>query len=140
MLRYRNATVNSTGNDKFAAAETYTMEEDFRIPVSHNGKEHLFAASLQQTGYTYRILVDVEGVQVLFEPDEEKNFRALLDPDAQSDAMDISLIRAIADALETIIKWYFDYGCVLIGYHVKVTFRKEKDVANTRHRQKKLSL
>jgi hypothetical protein len=80
------------------------MEEDFRIPVSHNGKEHLFAASLQQTGYTYRILVDVEGVQVLFEPDEEKNFRALLDPDAQSDTIDISLISAIAYALETIVK------------------------------------
>jgi hypothetical protein len=58
----------------------------------------------------------------------------LLDPDAQSDTIDISLISAIAHALETIVNWYFAYLCILIGHRVKVTLSNEDGHANTHQR------
>ena len=50
----------------------------FELPVTCNGKEFLFPAELLPMGFTHRIKVTVEGTEILFEPDEERNYRAII--------------------------------------------------------------
>lgn len=54
------------------------MYDPFELPVSYKGEELLFPAELKQIGYTHAIVVDVYGQEVLFEPDEERNYRAVV--------------------------------------------------------------
>ena len=82
------------------------MPGAFDIPVTYQGKEHSFPASLVSTGYTYKIQVDVFGKTISYEPDEERNFRALIsqaDLD-QQDKIDKELIKEIGGMLQIILK------------------------------------
>jgi len=82
------------------------MEDGFEIPVTYKGHEHLFPASLMTVGYTYKIQVDVFGTMVSFEPDEERNFRAVVNMEEfhMVDKIDKVLIQEIAQALEDFLK------------------------------------
>jgi hypothetical protein len=82
------------------------MDESFDIPVTYKGKEYLFPATLNSAGYSYRIQVDVFGNSLRFEPDEERNFRAVLgNSDLQhADKVDRSLIEEIAAVLVVLFR------------------------------------
>ena len=81
------------------------MEDSFELPVTYKGKELLFPAELLQLGYTYKIQVDIYGQIVFFEPDEERNFRAMLDPAEEgAKPVDTALLQAIIDAIEGLVK------------------------------------
>src|SRR5258705_4562287 len=54
------------------------MDEEFEIPVLHNNKELSSPSKLLKYGYSYKIEVDINGTKVFFEPDEERNWRALI--------------------------------------------------------------
>ncbi|MGZ5189614.1 MAG: hypothetical protein ACXWCZ_01275 [Flavisolibacter sp.] len=54
------------------------MEEDFELPVMHKGKEIIYSARLLTLGYIYKIEVEIHGVLVHFEKDDERNWRAIL--------------------------------------------------------------
>lgn len=58
------------------------MDEPFLIPVSYKGKEWEFEATLQILGYTHRFNVLVEGAEVIFERDEEGQYRAIVSQEA----------------------------------------------------------
>jgi hypothetical protein len=82
------------------------MNEDFVIPVDYKGEELEFRAQLLNYGYSYKIQVDINGLEVLFEPDEERNFRVILDPeklDGQN-KIDTELLKVIAGVLESSVK------------------------------------
>jgi hypothetical protein len=83
------------------------MEEEFEIPVIYDNKQYHFKARLLQLGsYTHKIQVNVNGTEVLFEPDEERNYRAYIDPtnkEALEQANDY-LLKEIALAIESIVK------------------------------------
>ena len=82
------------------------MPDDFEITIIYKGKEHSFSASLISTGYSYKIHVDVFGKTISYEPDEERNFRAVIGQgDLQhQDKMDKALIKEIGETLEGIFK------------------------------------
>lgn len=80
------------------------MDEPFELPVLYKGGERLFPAQLHQVGYTHRIVVDVEGTEVAFEPDEERNYRAIVDPEKTPATIPTDLLKAIAEAIESIVK------------------------------------
>jgi hypothetical protein len=82
------------------------MDEPFDIPVSFNGKELAFTARLLQLGYTHKFQVAVADYEVLFEPDEERTYRAVVDPSLLQSGkkIDVALLEAIAEAIETIVK------------------------------------
>ena len=82
------------------------MNDNFEIPVTYKGEEHLFPASLISTGYTYKIQVNVFGKLISFEPDEERNFRAVINIDElhNADKIDKALLQEIATTLEAIVK------------------------------------
>ena len=54
------------------------MFDLFDLPVTYEGKEILFPAELLPMGFTHKIKVTIEGTEILFEPDEERNYRALI--------------------------------------------------------------
>jgi len=82
------------------------MAVDFFIPVTHSGKEFEYPAKLLQYGYSYKIEVEVDGAQILFEPDEERNWRAQLQPDQWElkDKMNVDLLIKIANRIDEILK------------------------------------
>ena len=80
------------------------MNEPFDIIVHHMGKDLSFNARLIAYGYSYRILVSVDNKEVIFEPDEERKYRALLEPSDFTKVktnMDLELLRAIAEMIES---------------------------------------
>jgi hypothetical protein len=82
------------------------MNEPFEIPVLFNGKELVFTARLVRFGYSHKIVVDVNGKEVFFEPDEEGNYRALQEPEESygNRHANVPLLQAISEAIERILK------------------------------------
>ena len=82
------------------------MEDTFDIPISYKGRELLFKSKLLILGYTPKISVYVNGTEVLFEPDEERNYKAVIDPEKMEGmkTIDKELLKTIAGAIETIVK------------------------------------
>ncbi len=76
------------------------MNDLFDLPVSYKGERLLFKAQLLQEGYIHKFRVLIEDNEVIFEPDEESNYRAMVDP-AQFDNMkiDMELVKKIAETL-----------------------------------------
>ena len=80
------------------------MDDVFDLPVLYKNEELLFPARLQQTGYTHRFEVDVYGTMVYFEPDEERNYRAVLDPSQVEKSVPLDLLQAISTGIETVLR------------------------------------
>ena len=81
------------------------IQESFTFSVLYNNQEKEFDAVLQQYGYSYRITIPVDDTDIIFEPDEERNYRAVV-PDnfANKKSIDSKLLQAIAMKLEEIFK------------------------------------
>ena len=82
------------------------MEDTFEIPVLYKNQDVLFTAQLITSGYTHKFKVDVYGQQLFFEQDDSNNYRALMDVSTleQSKNLDVELLKAIAAAIESILK------------------------------------
>lgn len=80
------------------------MNEPFDLPVTVNNRDLLFPARLLQLGYTHKFQVNVYGTEVLFEPDEEGRYRALVQPEDISKELTGELLAAIAAGIENILK------------------------------------
>jgi hypothetical protein len=82
------------------------MDEGFELPVMYRNEEIHFPAELLVMGYIYKIRVDVFGTPVLFEADEERNFRAIIEPSPEHRRKEPSkeLLEAIANAIESIVR------------------------------------
>jgi hypothetical protein len=82
------------------------MEEEFELPVKYKGEELMFNAKLIVTGYTHKFSVDVNGQIIIFEPDEERNYRAIIDYDdiGKNKPVDIELLKQITKAIEDMVQ------------------------------------
>ncbi|WP_018614530.1 hypothetical protein [Segetibacter koreensis] len=82
------------------------MNQAFDIPVFHKGKKLCFKANLLILQYIYQVQVEINGQQIYFEPDEQKNFRAVMNPKMleAGKKIDVDLLIAIAERLEIIVK------------------------------------
>ncbi|MDQ6481123.1 hypothetical protein [Dyadobacter sp. LHD-138] len=81
------------------------MDESFFIDVEYLGEELEFEGRLIVSGYLHKIEMDVEGIKVFFEPDEERNYRALVSLEEVREArLDAGLLQAIAARLESLLK------------------------------------
>jgi len=80
------------------------MNELFSIDLFYQGKEYSFEVSLVSLGYTHRFFVLINGIEVFYEPDEERKYRAILkDADqVKANNFDIGLIRALGEKIEEI--------------------------------------
>ncbi len=80
------------------------MAEPFTLTIFYKGVEQSYEAELRLMGYTHKIAVNIEGTEILFEPDEERNYRALLLEADMQKKFDTELIRLIAAELEANLK------------------------------------
>jgi hypothetical protein len=79
------------------------MEDTFEIPITYKGEEQLFTARLIALGYVHKIQVDVHGVAVIFEADEEGLYRAIIDPATVKDQhIDIGLLEEITRTIQSV--------------------------------------
>lgn len=81
------------------------MTDPILITVPYQSTEKEFEIQLELTGYTYRIKVIVNEVTVFFEPDEEKQYRAIV-PYEHAEAgkkLDPGLLQAIAETLGSVL-------------------------------------
>jgi hypothetical protein len=82
------------------------MDNTFEILLTYNAKVITFPAEYINTGYSYRINVDVYGQIIAFEPDEERNFRAVLSYDhiPETGKVDKALVEQIGHQLIIMFK------------------------------------
>ncbi len=79
--------------------------EEFNLPVFYKEEELLFSSQLLILGYTHKFVVDVDGNEIIFEPDEERNYRAVVDvAKINPKLVDTELLKAISDALSGLTK------------------------------------
>jgi hypothetical protein len=78
------------------------MDGSFFISVEYKGKEYEFETSVVSTGYTHKFHVIVNGIDVLFEPDEERKYRAVIDTENMSRIKenDLALIRLVGEQID----------------------------------------
>lgn len=79
---------------------------DFELPVLLNDKELLFPGKFLDYGYSSKIEIDVEGTKLVFEPDEERNWRAVISlEDVQANKkINRDLVEAVAEAIDRVMK------------------------------------
>ncbi len=78
------------------------MDEPFSIEVVYNGQEYSFEARLATVGYTHKFYILINGLEVIYEPDEERNYRAILNGQGQRSVKDsdVGLIKAVGAKIE----------------------------------------
>ena len=81
------------------------MGDSFEIAVEYKGDTLTFNGELHTYGYSYKIEVEVYGKKYYFEPDEEKNFRVLIDNNINdlSTNVNVDLLKCIAEAIHKIV-------------------------------------
>lgn len=77
------------------------MPESFELPVWYKEKELMLPAELQARNASHRIIVQIENFPFIFEPDEERNYRAVISAEDHSKAekIDRELLKAVAETL-----------------------------------------
>lgn len=79
---------------------------EFELALNYKGKDLLLPVRLMNYGTSYKLEVEIDGTKVLFEPDEERNWRAMISyEDVQANKkMDTGLLELIARELDAILK------------------------------------
>jgi hypothetical protein len=76
--------------------------EHFDLNIEHRGLTKTFHGTFSKYGWSYRFSVDVEGSEVIFEPDEERNLRVIVPLANQHDSKLRELVTLIAQELTEI--------------------------------------
>ncbi len=82
------------------------MDEPFTISVFYKGKKLDFEVRFQKWGFSHRFLVEVQGIPLFFERDEEGSYRAVLFPETareKNQVIDAGLLKAIAAEIQSIL-------------------------------------
>ena len=76
------------------------------MPVTFNGKDLEFPARLLKYGYTVTLEVDIEGTKVHYEPDEERDWRAVIPYEEVplNKRIDANLLKSITEVIEEIMR------------------------------------
>ncbi|MCW3118761.1 MAG: hypothetical protein JWM28_2843 [Chitinophagaceae bacterium] len=81
------------------------MYESFSITVPYENKEIELEGEFRQLGYSYQLVVFVDGTEIIFEPDEERHFRAVIRGyENINKPPSKGLVKAIAEKLEGLFK------------------------------------
>jgi hypothetical protein len=77
------------------------MAETFTLNVVYKNKTREYDATLITNGYIHAIVIVVDEQEIVFEPDEERNYRAVLtgNPEKQN-LPDVELLQAIVNEIE----------------------------------------
>lgn len=76
------------------------MEHYFELPVVYQGKEQSFKGRLATFGYVYKFYIIVAGQELVFEKDEEGQYRVFASDEKKGRNIDPGLIRAVTATLD----------------------------------------
>lgn len=77
--------------------------DTLEIPVIFKNNDLCFKADVVRLGYVNHIVVDLNGVQITIERDEEGNYRALGDTEKmEASKVDVDLIKAVITVLQSL--------------------------------------
>ena len=76
--------------------------DELVLPITYAGEDIELPLRMYAYGYTFRIEILIGETTVIFEPDEEGNYRALVDATQikTNNTLSRGLLQAISDALE----------------------------------------
>jgi hypothetical protein len=74
------------------------MNEPFLLPVPYKGVSYEFPARLVMLGYIYQFHIEMEGRVLIFERDEERNYR-VIDNMSDTKPLDIHLLETVIQIL-----------------------------------------
>lgn len=80
------------------------MLDTFDLPVEYKNETLMMPAQLANSGYTHAFKVEVAGQEVLFEPDEEGSYRALVKPEEVNESLKVDLLEAVATAIKKVLQ------------------------------------
>jgi hypothetical protein len=80
------------------------MESEFVLPIEYGGEVMELPARLVRAGYIVKLEVEIENTIITFEPDEERNWRAVMGYEdlINSKKVKVELLEAVAKFLETL--------------------------------------
>lgn len=80
------------------------MEDELEIPIIYKGEPLTIQGKVLAFGYVYKLSVDINGVEIIFEKDDAGDYRAILsDPDsAHKQKPDAEMVKAILETLSAI--------------------------------------
>lgn len=76
------------------------MEHYFELPVTYDGHDQLFKGRLVTFGYDYKFYIVVEGEEIVFEKDDQGDFRAVGNSTITSPKINVHLLEAIVQSLQ----------------------------------------
>ncbi len=80
------------------------MNEDIIINIRFKNEEFNFDARLVTAGYTHKFVVMINGLEVIYEPDEERNYRAIINTANAESISDLDkvLIKLVGEKIQSI--------------------------------------
>lgn len=75
------------------------MEHYFNLPVNYNGAERVLKGRLATFGYMYKFYIVVDGRELVFEKDDQQQYRVLAEESSGNKFVDPGILKAIIDAL-----------------------------------------
>lgn len=83
--------------------DTPTMQDNFSLSIVYKNQEKEYPVTLVQQGYTYKLIVLIDDLEVCFEPDEERNFRVVAMPEQDEKKLqkiDRQLLQLLKEKIE----------------------------------------
>lgn len=81
------------------------MVDSFILELVYNNEKKVFDAEFHKLSrFTHRMMVNIDGAMIFFEPDEERNYRAVLSENSPS-IPDAGLVKAVADKLHELFQF-----------------------------------
>ncbi len=77
------------------------MDETIMLPVAYQGEVHEFPLTIVPLGYTYQLHILVEGRNLIFEKDDQGEYRAI-DTEQRQAAFSKGLVAAIVNTLQAL--------------------------------------
>lgn len=80
-----------------------SMDDELILPVSYNGEEREYPFRVIPQGFATRFAVLVNDIEIIFERDDQGDFRAMIYNDAEKHALfEPGLLASIAEVIKVI--------------------------------------
>jgi len=81
------------------------MIEEFQIDVTIDGDIKIYGTEFRKLGYGYKIAVWIEDNEIIYEPDEERSFRAVaVDPSFMNNKKFLEQVKLIGQRLNELFE------------------------------------
>jgi len=83
------------------------MQDDFSLSIVYKGQQREYPVRVVHQGYSYKIALSIDDLEIYFEPDEERNFRIIAaagQDEKKLEKIDRELLAALHEKLAETLK------------------------------------